>query len=178
MKKLEKFIRSNISSFENEEPLPGHFERFQKKLDARKPVRRVNLSLVAAAAALAGLILTGSLGLLFNNSSLIKFSRDQLTLNRISPEYNEVENYYLEQISKKSTLLNALSINITSSSKDELQDEFYDLDKNSYLLKQELLKSPKQERIVNAMIQNYQMKIDLLDQMINTLVKIKKENNQ
>lgn len=68
MESLEKYIRKNHDSFDSKEPMEGHFNRFRQKLEARKPARKVNLFMVAAAAAIAGIILTGTLGLLFNSS--------------------------------------------------------------------------------------------------------------
>ena len=77
MEKLEKFIRSNKSSFDGEEPLPGHFERFRQKLDTRIPVKKVNLFMVAAAAAITGLMLTGTLGILYNDPSLLNLNKKE-----------------------------------------------------------------------------------------------------
>ena len=79
MESLEKYIRSNIDSFSEKEPMEGHFDRFRQKLETRKPARRVNLFMVAAAAAIAGIIVTGTLGLLVNGSSLNNFNAKELT---------------------------------------------------------------------------------------------------
>ncbi len=172
MEKLEKFIRTNRSSFDGEEPIPGHFERFRQKLEARQPEKKVNLYMVAAAAAIIGLILTGTLGILYNNASILNLNNNELTLGAVSGEYAEMENYYINQINRKSDLINQLSKNSTQGVDLETKSVLNDLDKSFYMLKMDLQKSPKQERIVNAMIEHYQMKMDMLDQIIDTLTRV------
>jgi hypothetical protein len=170
MEKLEKFIRSNKSSFDGEEPLPGHFERFRQKMDARKPAKKVNLFMVAAAAAVTGLMLTGTLGILYNDPSLLNLSKKELSLG-VSGEYKEVDNYYINQINRKNQLINDLTKKSTLGFDIETKRVLDDLDKSFFSLKQDLIRSPKQERIVNAMIEHYQIKNEMLDQIIDTLTK-------
>ena len=52
------------------------------------------------------------------------------------------------------------------------------MDLSYYQLKNDLNQNPKQERIVNAMIQQYQERIDMLDQILKTLQKVKNISNQ
>jgi hypothetical protein len=177
MENLEKYIRSNIDSFDEKEPMDGHFDRFRQKLEIRKPTQRVNLFMVAAAAAVAGIILTGTLGLLFNSSSLNNFNAKELTLSVLSPELKEVENYYQSQINSRYNQINTLSKNSSPDIKTEVSRVINDMDLGYYLLKKDLDSNPKQERIVNAMIQQYQVRIDMLDQILKTLEKVKNISN-
>ncbi len=169
MESLKKYIRKNRDSFDEKEPLEGHFDRFRQKLETRKPVRKVNLFMVAAAAAVAGLILTGTLGILYNNSSLNRFNTKELSLSVISPELKEVENYYLSQISTKYGQINSLKKNSSPEMESEVKKAIDDMDLGYNLLKRDLSNSPKQERIVSAMIQQYQVRVDMLDQILKTL---------
>jgi len=172
MESLEKYIRSNRDSFDEKEPLEGHFERFQQKLETRKPARRVNLFMVAAAAAIAGLILTGTLGILYNNVSISNLKQKDLSYNVISPEFTEIENYYNVQIKEKHHQISTLSKKSSPEVEKEVKKAIYDMDLGYYLLKKELLSNPNQERVVSAMIQQYQFRVDMLDQILNTLTNV------
>jgi hypothetical protein len=178
MKSLEKYIRSNIDSFDEKEPIEGHFDRFRQKMENRKPNRKVNLFMVAAAAAVAGIILTGTLGLLFNSSSLRNYNTRELTLSVISPELKEVEDYYQSQINTRYNQINALNKNSSPELKSEVIKAISDMDLGYYLLKKDLTQNPKQERVVNAMIQQYQVRVDMLDQILRTLEKVNNIRNQ
>jgi hypothetical protein len=178
MESLEKYIRSNIDSFDGKEPMEGHFDRFRQKMENRKPTRKVNLFLVAAAAAVAGIILTGTLGLLFNNSSIKNFNAPELTLSIISPELKEVEDYYQSQIKTRYDQINALYKNSSPDLKSEVNKAISDMDLGYYLLKKDLTQNPKQERVISAMIQQYQVRVDMLDQILKTLEKVNSINDK
>ena len=178
MESLEKFIRSHHDSFDEKEPMEGHFDRFRQKMEAHKPTRKVNLYMVAAAAAVAGIILTGTLGLLFNSSSIGNLNKKELTLSVISPELKEVEDYYQGQIKTKYNLINTLKKDSSPEVESEVNKAINDMDFGYDLLKKDLTKTPKQERVVNAMIQQYQVRIDMLDQILKTLQKINQLRNQ
>jgi len=169
MESLKKYIRKNRDSFDEKEPLEGHFDRFRQKMEFHKPARKVNLFMVAAAAAVAGLILTGTIGIIYNNSSLNRLNPKELSLSVISPELKEVENYYISQISARYTEINSLKKSSSPEIETEVNKAIDDMDLSYKVLKKDLSKSPKQERIVNAMIQQYQVRIDMLDQILKTL---------
>lgn len=177
METLKKYIRHNRDSFDEKEPLEGHFDRFKQKMEFRKPVRKVNLFMVGAAAAIAGLILTGSLSLVYNNSSLSKYSRNEISLSSISPELKEVESYYQGQINDRYDQINTLKENSSPEVKAEIVKTIVDMDKGYYTLQKDLSRSPKQERIVSAMIEQYQTRIEMLDQILRTLQNISKINS-
>ena len=178
MESLEKYIQSNRDSFDEKEPLEGHFDRFRQKLETRKPARKVNLFMVAAAAAVAGLILTGTLGLLFNGTSMSKLNANELSLSVISPELKEVEDYYNSQINTKCSMINNLKKGSNPEVQSEVNKAITDMDMSYYLLKKDLSTNPKQERVVSAMIQQFQVRIDMLDQILKTLESISKNSRQ
>jgi hypothetical protein len=178
MESLKKYIRKNRDSFEEKEPLDGHFDRFRQKLETRKPARKVNLFMVAAAAAVAGLILTGTLGILYNSSSLSGYHANELSLSVLSPELKEVEDYYQSQINTKYNQIKSLKENSSPEVESEVSSAINDMDLGYYLLKKDLSSSPKQERIVSAMIQQYQTRIDMLDQILKTLQSFNQVNSK
>jgi len=177
MESLKKYIRKNRDSFDEKEPLEGHFDRFRKKMENRKPTRKVNLFMVGAAAAIAGLILTGSLSLIYNNSALSNYNKNELSLSNISPELKEVESYYQSQINVRYNQINTLKEKSSPEVKAEINKTFVDMDNGYYSLKKDLSQSPKQERIVSAMIEQYQTRIEMLDHILRTLQSISKINS-
>ncbi len=178
MESLKKYIRQNRDSFEEKEPLEGHFDRFRQKLETRKPARKVNLFMVAAAAAIAGIILTGTMGLLINSSSLNRYNTKELSLGVISPELKEVENYYISQINTKYNQINSLKKNSSPEMELEVKKAIDEMNLGYILLKRDLSTSPKQERIVSAMIQQYQIRVEMLDQILDTLQKFNQINSK
>jgi hypothetical protein len=176
MEGLKKYIRKNRDSFEEKEPLEGHFDRFRQKLEARKPARKVNLFMVAAAAAIAGLVLTGTLGILYNSSSWNPKNQNGISLSVVSPELKEVEDYYQSQISSKYNQIKSLKEVATPEVETEVNKAITDMDNGYNVLKKDLSDSPKSERIVSAMIQQYQLRIEMLDQILNTLQGLKQLN--
>ncbi|MHC1704534.1 MAG: hypothetical protein AB9846_11550 [Tenuifilaceae bacterium] len=176
MENLEKFIRANRNSFDEKEPSEGHFERFRQKLEAQKPARKVNLFMVAAAAAFAGIVLTGTLGILYNNSAINKLNKSELSLSVLSPELKEVEDYYLGEINEKYNEISNLSKNSSPEVETEVNKVINDMNLGYYLLRKELTNNPKQERVVNALIEQYQVRIEMLDQIMLTLQKAKQLN--
>jgi len=178
MESLEKFILTNRDSFDTKEPHDGHFDRFHQKLETRKPARRVNLYMVAAAAAIAGFILTGTLGLLINGSPLKGLNQTEQSLSAISPELKEVEDYYTSQINTRYNQINALKKDSSPEVESEVNKAITDMYLGYYLLKKDLTTDPKQERVVSAMIQQFQVRIDMLDQILKTLEGVNKMRNQ
>lgn len=178
MESLKKYIRKNRDSFDEKEPLEGHFDRFRQKMESRKPARKVNLFMVAAAAAIAGFVLTGTIGVLYNSSSLNRLNSKELSLSVISPELKEVEDYYQSQINARYNEINTLKKSTSPEIETEVNKAIDDMDLGYKILKKDLSKSPKQERIVNAMIQQYQVRIDMLDQILKTLQSFNQLNSK
>ena len=93
---LERLILNNQHSFQNEEPLEGHFERFEARLQkASKPTRKFNFQVVLRVAAIVVFAL-----LVVNQARiwLTPEKKETLSLGSISPEYREVEFYYTNAI--------------------------------------------------------------------------------
>ena len=177
MESLKKYIRHNRDSFDEKEPLEGHFDRFRQKMESRKPARKVNLFMVGAAAAIAGLILTGTLSLVYNNTSLSSYNKNELSLSSLSPELKEVESYYKGQINNRYNQIKTLKSDASPEVQEEINKTINDMDFGYYMLKKDLSQSPKQERIISAMIEQYQTRIEMLDQILRTLQSISKINS-
>ncbi|WP_283641152.1 hypothetical protein [Mesonia mobilis] len=100
----------------------------------------------------------------------------ELYLSDISPEFKQIEDYYLANIN---TELSQLTV--TSENK-ELIDSFMvqleQLDKEYQRLNSEIKESGIDEQTVSALINNLELRLDLLFKLKDKLKEIKKENLQ
>ena len=91
---LERAIRDNKEVFE-EEPLNGHFDRFDAKLDKmhkkQKTMGWKTYLQIVASVLLVALIINQVQSYLGNE-------QEPLSLSQISPEYSEVEFYFIASI--------------------------------------------------------------------------------
>lgn len=169
MEKLTQFIQQNLSSFNSDDPPDGHFERFRQKLEIHKKGRRVNLPLVAAAAAVACIVITGALGVLYHNPSILKFNPDRVSYQAIPTDLLEVETYYGAIVEAKYREVSTLCRGTDPTLEQEAKRQLADLLLGYHTLKEDLLQSPKQDRIIDAIIQNYKVQIDILDKLCSSL---------
>lgn len=166
MKPLDEFIRENPERFDTGEPLPGHFGRFDRKLDAfhHKRSRKTVLVLLKVAAAVLFLSVISYAS--FHEYKLVTGKMQQVLTYASSPELKEAEAYYVRQLDLYYSQLQALNFKNGKAEKQQILDELNDMDKQMMALKEDLRQNPDDERIVSAIINFYQVKIDLMDMII------------
>src|SRR5664280_409725 len=98
MKNIEDIIRSNKDFFEDAEPSDGHMERFNRKLEMRFQVAPVKRSIVPYLLKAAVVTLLITLSSLWTWDHFIRTGSSRMTLGQVSPQYKEVENYYVHQV--------------------------------------------------------------------------------
>ena len=174
MNDLEKIINQNQESFNTEEPLDGHFERFQNKLNnSKSKVKKLNPSLIIKIAAVI-LISFVSTTWIYNNYIFDKPTQkmeiaEGIKLSQVSPEYKEVEDYYSDYVNIRLSELYKLKCEKSEISKEPIFEEINELDMVYISLQEELKHNSSDERIINAMIMNYRNKVDFLYYVINRL---------
>lgn len=174
MKTIEEIIRSNREVFE-EEPSEGHFERFNKKLEMRFHTEGNKRSIVPYLLKAAVVTLLVTLSSLWIWDNFLGPDSKRLTLGDISPQYKEVENYYIHQVNLLENEIN--SVNISDPNQYEmLKSEIRSMDSVYVQLQKELKANPNDERIINAMIEHYQTKLDVMTFIVNQLKSIRDEN--
>lgn len=183
-KSIEKIIKENKDFFNSSEPAKGHFERFENKLKifsrgdglplrgyTNKAKKIISISYLLKAASIAILI---TISILWTYNKLttdpIKQSPEGIALKDISPEYEEVEIYYSSLVnSKLNNLLQHFKTDDDLEEKQEILDELSEFDSLYTSLQIELQANPDNEKIINAMIENYQLKAEIIDRVTNTL---------
>jgi len=166
MKKIDDYIRLNPDLFDSEEPDPGHMDRFRNRIHALNLAkqRKTRLVLLRAAAILIfGLFLSFAV---IREFGLIEMRFNNLAGNFPNPELKEVEQYYSGQLSIYYSKIQQLRFNNDQAEKNQVLDELSAMDAQVQAMKLDLKQNPDDERIVHAIINFYQVKIELMDVII------------
>lgn len=176
--KLEQFILDNRDEFDTLEPSERLWNGIV--METKKPKRTIittkQFGWVARIAA-AVLIFVGSYYFHDYRSQQQLLSQDNSSSNEGSQLYNtllEAEYYYTAQIGVETEKLYQLTVG-NSIVREEIQNELKELDKEFRILKEDLKDNADNEDIIAAMIQNYRLKLSILQDMMFQLQEVKKE---
>ncbi|SDR73215.1 hypothetical protein [Gramella sp. MAR_2010_147] len=167
-------------NFDIEEPHAGHNERFFKKLDnshsrlseSEGKIRKLWTPIIAVAASF--LLAFFLLGDFIGQENSAKNSN----LASISPEMKQTQEFYTGLISKE---LNALDAEKSPETEVIINDALLQMDKlekRYEALRKDLVNSGKDNRVIQAMIHNFQQRIDLLNDVLSQIENIKTLKNQ
>jgi hypothetical protein len=179
MENLENKIIRNRPAFDNAEPADGHFDRFIKKLGQIRQTRRYSLSYYLKVAVVLLLVSFSSI-LVYQMAVNRSIEKNMYSFGRLSPEYREVEDYFIHTIKTKYNDLQKLDMQ-DKSQKEMIMKELKEMDQIYKSLSKELENDPNNERLINAMIKHYQLKLDILNELTDQLLIIKNaisNNNQ
>jgi len=173
---LENLFKRLQDDFDFEEPTVGHQERFLEKLNQTRGVatlpRKRNwwrpLSIAASIALVCVLGLQW-----FNNEPTIK---EQVV--EISPEVSETEFYFASLIEEQVQILKQEKSPETAKLVDDTLLKLGELEADYKVLEQELVNGGNSKMLLNAMITNFQIRIDLLKEVLANVETIKNLNPQ
>jgi hypothetical protein len=174
MKTIDEIIRAGRDLFDVE-PSEGHFERFNRKLEMRFHIRSRKRSIVPYLLRAAVVTLLITLSSLWTWEHFLKPDRNMMKLSEVSPEYREVENYYVHQVNLMENELESIDLLNNNEQKAMLFSEMKSMDSVYVQLQKELKANPNDERIINAMIEHYQTKLDVMTFILNQLKAIRNE---
>jgi hypothetical protein len=175
MKTIDDIIRQNRDLFEDKEPSEGHFERFSVKLEIRSHAR-AKKSIVPYLLRAAVVTLLVTLSSLWTWDHFIRTGSSRMTLGQVSPQYREVENYYIHQVNLMEGEIVSTDLNNSPEQKEILMKEMKSMDSVYVSLQKELKVNPDDQRIINAMIEHYQTKLEVMTYIVNQLKTIRNEN--
>jgi len=169
---LEQFIQDNRQEFDREIPSLKVWAAIDKELNTdpeEKPVGKTrsmwryawiaaSVALLLASGAFIGIQMTGE-------------QSEIASLSDVSTEYAEMEVYYQKQIQEKVALLARYDDQTVTKDLEQV-DEFMKE------LQQELKEAPKgnEEIIINAMIDNYQTKVNILERVLERIQSSNRKN--
>ncbi len=158
--RLENFVRENRTDFDHKSPPADLWA----KVEAGLPAKQRKLFPWKAFSIAAGLlVLLGLVGTWSYNQGM-----QQGTINsmaEISSELGEIEKHYQSEIKNKMAQLASFN------KEDEVKSDIKEMEEFLNELKTDLKDTPKNERevVIQAMIANYQSRVDLLERVLDRL---------
>lgn len=176
MKTIDEIIKNNKDFFEDAEPSDGHFERFNRKLEVLCQKNAPRRSIVPYLLKAAVVTLLVTLSSLYTWDNFIRPDSKRMTLSEVSPQYKEVENYYMHQVNMMEGEIIDINFEDNPAQKDVLMQEMRSMDSVYVSLQKELKANPNDERIINAMIEHYQTKLEVMTYIVNQLKSVRNDN--
>ncbi len=175
MDELKKLIDDNRQLFDAAEPSEMHFDKFKKMLmenqvnTSRNKIWSAMLKVAAVAIlmVLSGLYVTEHFILKQNNN-----------VAQSNVEFMEAQQYYIQLVDQRIGEIEKMEGQFTPEQKQVLVDEMTTMDKMYKKLQKDYKAMPNDPRIIQAMLQYYQMKMDILNRIINDLQNVQKLNSQ
>ncbi|MGG9960577.1 hypothetical protein [Ferruginibacter sp. SUN106] len=183
-RKLEKFIGDNRNEFDDAMPSGKVWENLAAGFQEKKQKKAIlapmfKWSIAAALVITAGL----TIFLVLNNKKTSTGNPDvakidTTTINSIAPEYAPEVNEFAKMVLLKQEELKALAPEQPELYKTFATD-INQLDSSYKSLKTQLSNTPNREMLIEAMIQNLQLQLNVLNQQLNIINQIKqsKSNN-
>jgi hypothetical protein len=177
--KLEKYILDHREEFDDLEPDPAVWE----KVDTRKaPVIRINWRSAAWKVAAGVAIFIASY---FFHDYMASRNQSPSTMighlgedaSPIARELIEAEAYYSAQIDLKKDEVFRLTAS-NPEIRHEIDREMVDLDRVFTELKEDLNDNADNQEVLEAMIQNYRLKLDILEEMLWQLKQSNEPQNE
>jgi len=182
---IEEIILNNLKELNDFEPNDGHFERFEAKLKAEQKKKRFSLNtLLKVAAAVVFAMLAVNQAFIYFSPAKHGFfqsaeTNPTISLASLSPEYREVEFYYANAIGSGLEQWNTFKSEglISQSEQEMMNTELADFEARFKNLQTDLATNPNDERVINAMIEYYQAKLDIINLIVGKLQEVKHRNN-
>jgi len=172
MDELKTIIEKNRPLFDTAEPSMGHFERFEKMLNEQQIIIRRNIAwpTILKVACIAVLIVLSGLYLGEH------FILSQMPMANHNPEFKEAQQYYIQVVDQRIGEIEQLQNSLSPEQKNLLIKEMTEMDDMYEKLQKDYNSMPNDPRIIQAMLQYYKMKADILNRIINDLNKVQQLN--
>lgn len=175
--KLEQFILDNRSDFDDQLPSAESWDKIKTNI---RPVRNVNWTARLVRVAAAVVIFVSSY--IFIDYTLNKSNggqnfaaQDDNELLDNIPVLVEAKAYYSNQINNMEQQVYRLAGNDTPL-RAEIDTEFKELDRVFNELKSDLKDNAANEDVIEAMIQNYRIKVQILEEILIQLKNADEQN--
>ncbi len=181
---IEEIILNNLKELNDFEPKDGHFERFQAKLNAQKKKKTITFNVVwkVAAAVVFVLLSVNQANIYFSPEKQNEIQTENnsgFTLASVSPEYKEVEFYYTNAIDVELNQWNSMVTDgfISKEEQELLDNEMAEFEIRFKNLQTDLKANPNDERVINAMLEYYQAKLNIINMIVSKLQEVKQNKN-
>ncbi|MFT3705803.1 MAG: hypothetical protein QM802_25765 [Agriterribacter sp.] len=185
-KKLEHFAKDNRNNFDSADPSPNIWDEIAKKMENKQniaPVRSMKKKWWAVAACVAVVVVSAAVYMSVQQPKQVSDTITAVTepnqkanhdadIEAIDPAYAKQVAQFSGLIEEKQKELQSIRVD-QPSLYEQFSDDIKKLDSTYHLLKHELPVNPNKEELLQAMIYNLQLQIDLLNQQLNVIQKIK-----
>ena len=162
--KLEEILKNKIEAFNSEEPPDSHFEKFRKKLQKSKNTKELYILIYRIAVVFILVIMITGIFYMMN----INGTRHPIkTISQISDELYEVEMYYTSRINNNYKKIRGLNFYENKTEKRLVLSELKEMDASYRDLQEDLTQNPYDERVINAIINYYQLKLEFTNIILN-----------
>jgi uncharacterized membrane protein YdfJ with MMPL/SSD domain len=185
MSRLEKFINENRNAFDDEVPSNKIWQGVESAIAEKKQAKLVRLSSVFKWSIAAAVIILAGLGIFFKMQQTapaidtVQTKPDTTAttdLAAIAPDESSEVNQFAKLIALKQDELKKLA-----KEQPELYQKFTkdinQLDTTYITLKKQLSSTPNKELLIEAMIQNLQLQLQVLNQQLHIINQIKNSKN-
>ncbi|MBN2274060.1 MAG: hypothetical protein JXR41_15840 [Bacteroidales bacterium] len=168
--RFEEFVRNKREEFDFREPDPALWKKIETSI---KPRRIINWRIIVSRAAAVLIIFAASYVVheLINSDSInlaLKKQRQKPSKELLIPELQEAEMYYSGLISQKLQEIEPILLNCPGV-EEELKFEMSELDSLYTDLKNDLKDNIANQEVIEAIIENYRLRIDILEELLSEL---------
>ncbi|MGE0078268.1 MAG: hypothetical protein AB7S48_10450 [Bacteroidales bacterium] len=169
MERFNNYIKENSNLFNDVELLEGHQDRFMAKMKQRNRSHVYKVILSAAASVALILSLTAALGLFYNQERLPEFANFIFGNSGTQSLLKEMDSYYNSQLLRKYKAIEKLAFNSDPTVKPEVMKMMAELETEKQQLESDIHQNPRKDYIVEAMVQNYQVRMEALQRIQDSL---------
>ncbi|MGD9977632.1 MAG: hypothetical protein AB7S54_06825 [Bacteroidales bacterium] len=169
MERFDEYFRDNRNLFDDVDLMEGHQERFMAKMKQRSNLYLLKIFISAAASVVLILMLTTLLGLFYNRERLPELANYFFGDRATQKVLIEMDSYYHSQLLRKYRAIEQLAFSTDPSVKPEVMRMFAEFEKEKRQLEGELLYNPREDYVVDAMMQNYQVRMEALQRIEESL---------
>ena len=161
---LEKFIMENREAFNSASPSDRAWEGIDQKLSKKHAIWPTVWKVAAM------LFMVSTIYLMID-----KRQSESLDGPMLSDEFTQAEDYYVSLIAQRKQ---AIQEQLTPEQQEEFLVEIDQLDAMYLELKKTYQTNASNDRVMDAMISNLQLRLDILNKQLDILQNIKNQNNE
>lgn len=161
-KKIEEYIREHKKAFDLESPSDALWGKIEQQLGQEKKRRPLNIQLWLSIA--ASLVLIGAFTFMYTRQQKGK----QIDVADVSSSFGKKELKFVNLIDEKKDSLKAYAKD-NPDLYHKFSGDLNQLDKDYADLKKELQSSPNQKVVIEAMVQNLEIQLQIINQQLSVI---------
>lgn len=172
---FDNLLEGLKGQFDLEEPNNGHESRFLEKLEANTGNKKESNSKSFWKPLLA---IAASIVICFTVFNSVNASEEKLDLATVSPELSEARDFFTATITEELKKLDAERSPLTENIIYEAERQLKTLETDYDALKNDLIESGNDKRVIYAMISNFQNRIEILENILDQIDDLKETQNE